>query len=196
MNIKTTKRLFELKDVLKDPLSENEELEESIYWVFSDITKEQWKNMTVTKPGKISTEFPKTYGHYHATSNTPETYKLISGKGIFMLQKKHYENEVWVPEMVDAVYLIVGETAGDTVVITNEYGHSWSNIGNEPLVTFDDWNEGHTPADYEPIKKLKGMAYYLVEQNGNVDIVPNPNYKNLPKPQWVTPKEFVELQGK
>ena len=32
-------------------------------------------------------------------------------------------------------------------------GHSWSNIGKEPLITLDNWKEGHTPGDYEPIEK-------------------------------------------
>jgi len=37
---------------------------------------------------------------------------------------------------------------------------------------------GH--ADYKPIKKLKGFAYYVVEKKGKPVLVKNSNYKKIP----------------
>jgi hypothetical protein len=62
-------------------------------------------------------------------------------------------------------------------------------------VLFDDWRSGHTDADYADIKKLKGMAYYVKVKNGDLDLVPNPNYRNLPPPKIVTADNYRELVG-
>jgi len=189
MNIRSARNISELKEVLKDPNSQGPE---TAYWVFGDISEGKWENMTVTTPGKYGDEFPKTYGHYHTASNETEIYKLVSGKGIFLLQKKHTnEKGDIVPNKVDEVFLIKAETPGEEVSVPKDYGHSWSNIREEPLVTFDNWRWKHQPTDYELIKQLKGMVYYLVEKEGEVDLIPNPNYIDHPTPQWTTPKEFA-----
>lgn len=109
------------------------------------------------------------------------------------MQKRHLGqdgNAVW--NMVDEVYLISAKP-GDEIVISPEWGHSWSNVGKGPLISFDDWRAGHKPTDYEVMEKLQGMAYYLVEENGQPKAVPNPNYSNLPEPKWISAHEFKEL---
>ncbi len=164
-----------------------------VYWVFGQISDDRWANVTIITAGRYAGEYPKTFGHYHG-SNDPETYHLIEGEGVLMMQKKHMEGGVHVPDEVDEVYLVRAKP-GEEILITPEWGHSWSNIGDTPLISYDDWRSGHTPADYEPIEKLQGLAYYLVEENGEPTPVPNPNYKNLPQAQWVTVSEFKEIQG-
>jgi oxalate decarboxylase/phosphoglucose isomerase-like protein (cupin superfamily) len=187
VEIKSTRVLKEMRDVLFTPSATGSN---EVYWVFSDFNNKTWKNMTITTPGLYGKEFPKTYGHYHTTTDKTETYKLISGNGIFLLQKKHSENGVLIPYIVEEVILIGCDT-GDEVTIKKEYGHSWSNVGDTPLITFDDWNWGHSPNDYEPIKQQHGMAYYIVSEQRELQLIQNPNYKNLPAPKWMTAKEFV-----
>lgn len=190
MEIRSARELDELKEVLQNTQSEGPPI---AYWVFSDITEEKWENMTVTTPGKYGEEYPKTYGHYHTASDADEIYRLVSGKGVFMLQRKHYnEKGTFIPNIVEEVLLIKAEKPGEEIVVPKEYGHSWSNIGEEPLVTFDNWRFKHKPTDYEPIKNQQGLAFYLIEKNGEVQAVPNPKYKEHPKPIWLTPKEFAE----
>ncbi|MBI4099399.1 hypothetical protein HY440_00155 [Candidatus Microgenomates bacterium] len=96
--------------------------------------------------------------------------------------------------MVDEVYLIKAKP-GDEILITPEWGHSWSNVGNGPLISFDDWRAGHTPADYAPIEHLQGLAYYLVVEGTGPKPAANPNYKNLPEPKWVSAEEFKRMQN-
>lgn len=163
----------------------------TVYWVYSGITDSKWENMTVTRPQKLGKEFPKTFGHYHS-QNFLETYKLVQGTGLFLLQKKFYESGIWIWNQLEAVYLVRPEI-GEEIRITPEWGHAWINIGNEPLVTFDDWRSGHIPQDYEPIERLHGMGYYLTNENNEVRIDPNPEYKLLPPPKVITVKGFYQV---
>jgi len=187
MKLGSTRSLEGLKPVLKNKTVTSPD---PVYWVFPELSPSgRWVNLTVIVPDLIDGEYPKTYGHYHGV-DTLETYHLVGGSGILQMQKKHFENGVFIPEIVDEVFLVSAKP-GDEIIITPEYGHSWSNVGLDvPLVSWDDWRSGHTPADYEPMKKLVGLAYYLIDDNGKPKAVPNPNYKNLPEPIWLTAEEF------
>lgn len=166
-----------------------------VYYMFSEITlDDSWHNMTILVPGNYEGEFPKTYGHYHGTQ-VKETYKVISGEGIFLLQKKKFDKKMWLMEQVEEVYAVLAK-AGDEITITPDFGHSWSNVSKDPLVLYDNWKSGHTPADYVVIDRLQGMAYYLVNKNGKVTFSPNNHYQNLPEVRELSAKEFGELKKK
>ena len=188
MLLKSTRTLEEMVPVLSDPnLKDGVDLKSPIYWVFSNVSK-QWENMTLIAPGEYNGEFPKTFGHYHS-SPTTERYKLLSGKGILLMQKRQFIDDDWQSDRIEKIY-IVEFMPGDELDITKEWGHSWSNIGNEPLVTLDNWRDGHTPGDYKPIEDMGGMGYFLVKKGNGAEFIPNAKYKDLPKPEWVTAKEF------
>lgn len=191
MKIKSERKIEELRDVLLDKESKGPE---TAYWVFDEVSQGKWENMTVTAPGTYGKEFPKTYGHYHSTP-VPETYKLIQGEGFFLLQKKYLDeqkNNEWDIDRVSEVILVKLEI-GEEITINPEWGHSWINVGKEPLVTFDDWRSGHQFIDYLPIKRFKGLAYYVVkEDDGSIGFVPNSNYKDLPSPKVINLKEYIE----
>jgi glucose-6-phosphate isomerase len=192
MQLGSVRELSALRPVLSDPQSRGPD---PVYWVFSDVSEAgKWANITLIAAGrfdgkKVGGEYPKTFGHYHGTQ-VDETYCLAEGEGIMILQKKHLDKKgKWIPEMVDEVFLVRARP-GDELVIKPEYGHSWSNTGDYPLISFDDWRAGHSPSDYQDIKRLQGMAYYLVDDGGEPKAVPNPRYKSLPKPVWLTAAEF------
>lgn len=186
MKLASTRTLDELRPVLKD---ENSSGPDPVYWVFSEVS-EDWENLTVIAEGNFNGEFAKTFGHYHG-ADVGEVYHLIDGKGVLLLQKKHMEEGEWVKDQVDEVLLIKVDP-GEEVTITPEWGHSWSNVGEGPLISFDNWREGHTPRDYQVIEKLHGMAYYLILENREVKAVPNPNYNNLPQLVWMSVSEFKD----
>ncbi|OGC76136.1 hypothetical protein A2619_02140 [candidate division WWE3 bacterium RIFOXYD1_FULL_39_9] len=191
MKLKSSRPFSELSEILYNPSAKDGP--EIAYWVFSEISKGKWENMTVTSAGFYGDEFTKTYGHYHGT-NVVENYLLVSGKGVLQLQKKIVENETVVENRVESVYMVQFEKPGEKISIPYEFGHSFSNVGNEPLVTFDDWRSGHTDHDYEIIQKQKGLCYYLLrDEHAGIKLVPNPNYTQHPKPIWITPNEFNEL---
>lgn len=186
MKLGSVRDLSGLRAVLKDPSSLGPD---PVYWVYSEIADGRWANLTVIAPGRFTDEYPKTFGHYHGSA-VNETYHLIEGEGVLLLQKKHFEGGKWIPEKVDEVILIKAKP-GDEILITPEWGHSWSNLGEGPLLSFDDWRSGHSPFDYEDIKSLQGLAYYLIEENGRVKAVPNPKYVDLPEPKWLNAQEFA-----
>ncbi len=167
--------ISEMRVVLCDPAVAGPD---PVYQVFTDLGDHFWINKTVISAGRLGKEFPKTFGHYHGV-NVNEKYYVAQGSGVLVLHKKS----------ADKVFLIKAGV-GDEVIITPEYGHSWSNVGNSELVLFDNWSTPHSPADYEQIEKLHGMAYYIIEEDGVLKTIPNSNYKDLPGPIWLTAEEY------
>lgn len=186
MKLSVARSLEELRPVMMEPEASGPE---TVYWVFDQSTLDnRWQNMTVITPGLLGREFPKTFGHYHGVG-LDEIYAEVLGQGVLLLQKKVIRDGQFVADQVAEV-LLIKATQGDKITIPPEYGHSWSNIGRDPFITFDDWRSGHSPTDYQVIKELHGLAYYLTSENGKVVPVPNPNYKNLPQPIFLTASEF------
>lgn len=183
MKLASERSLLELRKVLKDPNSTGPD---PAYWVFSELDSKDkgnnWANLTIISAGNYSGELPKTYGHYNTTA-VDELYHLIEGDGILLLQKGS-------PEKIEEVYLIKAKP-GDEIIIKPEYGHSWSNAGETPLLSFDNWTHGHTPADYSPIESRQGMAYYLIRDGESVRALKNPSYGDLPDPIWLSAQEFA-----
>lgn len=190
MKLASARDLEKQRDVLRDPTANGAD---PVYWVFNEVSQNDWANVTITPSGLYNSEYPKTYGHYHTETAPDETYYVIEGEGVLQLQRKHIENGEIVAEKVDEVFLVKAK-AGDTIVIKNDMGHSWSNIGKTPLITYDNWRSGHTPSEYTPMQKMHGLAYYLVEENGEVRAHANPNYIDLPEPKWVSASEFSTQQ--
>lgn len=145
------------------------------------------RNITVWESGTVSGEYIKTYGHYHV-GNLDETYWIIHGEGIALLQKRVEENGEPVADRIEE-FKAIPVKAGDSVYMPSGYGHLVVNTGKEWLVTSDNSPvegagdsasmPGH--ADYEPVKEMQGFAYYVVEKNGKPVLVPNKKYKEVKK---------------
>jgi len=193
MQLKSIRTLGEMTPVLADPnIGKDKNKDNVVYWVFSNVSK-TWENLTLISPGDYNGEFPKTFGHYHSSPVT-EKYKLISGEGILLMQKRKFIDDDWVSDRLEKIYF-VEFLPGEEIEITQEWGHSWTNIGNEPLITMDNWREGHLPEDYKPIEEMGGMGYFFIKKDNRAQFLPNPKYKDLPKPEWVTAKEFNEIEN-
>ncbi|HBI33859.1 MAG TPA: hypothetical protein DEA43_04430 [Candidatus Moranbacteria bacterium] len=147
------------------------------------------KNTTVWEPGTISGEYIKTYGHYHV-GKLSEDYFIAYGEGVVLLQKLvENENGEMIADQVEDFKAVIVKT-GDKVFMPEKYGHLLVNTGKTYLVTIDDSPvdfEDRDPssfpghADYEPVKKMRGFAYYVVEKNGKPALKKNPLYKNIEK---------------
>lgn len=190
MKLGSIRGLSGMIPVLKDSGAQGPD---PVYWVFSETTESKWANLTIIVPGDYNSECPKTFGHYHGV-DINETYHLIEGEGVLVMQKKFFDGSGnWIEDKVEEVYLIKANP-GDEILITPVWGHSWSNVGELPIISFDDWRSGHKSSDYEVIERLQGMAYYLIKENGEIKTVPNSNYKDLPEAKWVTAAEFKSIQ--
>lgn len=164
-----------MQEVLMDPESQGPE---NAYYMLRGTP-----NVTVWEVGRYGQEYIKTYGHYHI-GNQPETYKILFGQGIGILQHRNGSGEV------DEIRLVKAK-AGDTVhVPAGPWGHAFVNVGTTYFITEDDApnDASHAQNDYLPMKDKHGMAYYIVEENDEPKAVPNSHYQNLPEPTWVEPE--------
>ena len=145
------------------------------------------RNITVWEAGTVGGEYVKTYGHYHV-DNLPETYWVLAGEGIILLQKLLVENDASHIDRVED-FKAIRVKAGDAVEIPGDYGHLAVNTGatwlvtadNSPVAEVGDSASSPRHADYEMIKKMRGFAYYVVERDGAPSFVPNPLYKEVRK---------------
>lgn len=145
-------------------------------------------NITVLESGLAGEEYIKTYGHYHA-GKIDETYKILSGEGIVIMQTRHLGHSGKPIDDEIEIFKAVKVKTGDSVAIPAEAGHLLINTGKKWLVAlddspvnFDEKNAASFPghADYEPFKKLRGAAYYITLKNGKPYFVKNPRYKSAP----------------
>lgn len=150
------------------------------------------RNITVWESGVVGDEYIKTYGHYHA-SDFIETYTILAGEGIILLQERKIgENGLPIDNEIESIKAIFVHP-GSVVPIPKKAGHLAVNTGDSWLVTSDDSpvnfkkntenKESAWPvhADYEPVRKMHGFAYYIVKKNNLPAFVKNPNYKNTPE---------------
>ena len=167
-----------MKEVLMDPNAPGPVIH---YYMIRGGSKK--RNITIWESGTIGGEYIKAYGHYHV-NDLPETYWIVQGEGIVLLQK------LADPVVSDVVedFKVIRVKTGDEVKIPGNYGHLALNTGKMWLVTLDDspvaTNDSAslpTHADYESVKKMRGFAYYVIEKNGAPALVPNKLYKEVKK---------------
>ena len=154
-----------MKDVLMDPDGAGPAIH--YYMIRGGVDQ---KNVTVWEPGTVSGEYIKTYGHYHV-GQLDENYNILFGEGIALLQKLSVdENGKMITDSVEEFKAIVTKP-GDEIYMGPGYGHLLVNTGKTYFITLDnspvDFEErdpasfpGH--ADYEPVKKMRGFAYYVI----------------------------------
>ncbi|MBI2597537.1 hypothetical protein HYW41_05270 [Candidatus Daviesbacteria bacterium] len=184
-----------MKEVLLHPEAEGPQIHYYMIRGGSDKT-----NVTVWEVGTVGGEYIKTYGHYHI-GHLDETYNIAEGEGIVLLQKRKGEDSGNPVDDEIESFIAIPVKQGDRVYIPSGTGHLVVNTGKVWLVTFDDSPvnmeekdpvslPGH--ADYEAVKKMRGFAYYVVEENGKPTLVKNPSYKSVPEASWFTPEEYSQ----
>ena len=145
-------------------------------------------NITIWQSGEVGGEYIKAYGHYHI-DDFIETYEVLLGEGVLLLQgrKTGADGTPLDDELEYAKAIFVKR--GSVVAVPKYAGHLLVNTGSSWLITRDDspvhlekHQEASWPAhaDYGPIKKMQGFAYYVVNNDGRPSFMKNPNYKNVP----------------
>lgn len=123
-------------------------------------------------PGVFGGEYVKSSGQYHpptppSNMATPEIYTVLSGTGLFMLQKAAPPYDT----VEDPVLVEVRE--GETFVVPPDYGHLQINPSPEPLVFSYAVMDG-MKGQYDAFKDRQGAAYYVMS-NGDGRVY-NANY--------------------
>ena len=117
---------------------------------------------TTMQPGKVGVEYYMTRGHFHERRDRGEAYYTQSGVGLLLLESRAGETRS------------VAMRPGVCAFIPPDWAHRSINTGREKLVFawFCATDAGH---DYGQIL-ARGMRKLVVEQNGAVAIIDNPNF--------------------
>lgn len=136
-------------------------------------------DITVVLPGFMGgQEFIKTVGHFHPLKpgkdeTYPEYYEVLHGEALYLCQKNTPDGDV------EEVFVVTAKK-GDKVYVEPNLGHVTINPGSEPLV-MANLVADNFKSDYAPIEHKKGAAFFYIKNNlGEYEWVPNPNYKNAP----------------
>lgn len=180
---------------------------ELMYDVYRDIALEKDRHLfekydfsydfTVIRKGLIGNERKKTSGHYHSwnemrTNTYAEVYEVLQGTAVYILQKvDNFECENPDDIKVDDLIVLKVEQ-GQSVIIPPNYGHVSINAGDGDLI-FSNIAYKPCKISYGPVKYYHGMAVYLMEKDGKIQVEVNKNYKNLPKIKYAVGKENSKL---
>ena len=142
-------------------------------------------DITVIPPNMLGQEYVKTAGHYHPTvpgtdMSYTEVYHVIEGEATYLLQKT--DNG----KVTDVV--VIKAQAGDNVIVPPNYGHITINASDKTL-KMANWVCGEFTSIYEPIRKLSGGAYYLLDTG----FIQNPKYDNVPPIRYLEPTNYPEF---
>ncbi|HBT20360.1 MAG TPA: glucose-6-phosphate isomerase [Peptococcaceae bacterium] len=144
-------------------------------------------DITVLLPGFMGQEYIKTVGHFHpkkpgSEETYPEYYEVLYGEALYLFQKNTPDGDV-------EETFIVTARQGDKVYIDPGYGHVSINPGTTHLVMANLVADTFK-SDYKPIERKKGAAYFYIKNNlGEHEFVPNPNYKNYPELKLIPAEE-------
>lgn len=181
-----------LKDLSPVLFQKPKNLESEVYYVIrdADLLHGSEPNITIIPPHKINQEFPKTFGHYHNHGET-ETYRVLYGKASLLIQKPvnnpnftpHSFSDGGLPNHLNynqiAEVKLLRAKAGQSLKVPAGFGHCLINLSQDLLVTAD-WESENAGHIYEPIQKLHGFCYYIVEENGRPKAIKNNNYQKVP----------------
>lgn len=154
-------------------------------------------DITVLLPGFMGgQEFIKTVGHFHPKKpgqdiTYPEYYEVLHGEALYLLQKNTPDGDV------EETFVVTAKQ-GQKVYIDPNWGHVTINPGSEHLV-MANLVADNFKSDYTPIEHKKGAAYFYIKNNlGELEFVPNPNYKNAPSLKLVPAEKKdhpIEIDG-
>ena len=166
---KIVRKLSDMKDFYYDKSAVKEILMRSdpiIYEVYAYETEKQDGNLsfatTILYPGKIGREFYMTKGHFHEKEDRAEVYVGLSGTGLMLIMDKNGETKIVKIEPNSVIY------------VPPYHAHRAVNIGDKPLIFLAIYpsDAGHNYGDI----KLKGFSKIVIQENGEVKIIDNPNY--------------------
>ncbi len=118
-----------------------------------------------------------------------EIYEILYGKAAFFLQEADNFNKD--EELVVKSMRMVVLNAGEKIVIPPYCAHCAINVGDDMMAFYN--LAAPCPLHYEPITEHHGFAYYILNKNGVLVAVNNPNYKDVPELEVIGVQPCEEL---
>ncbi|MBU3964340.1 glucose-6-phosphate isomerase [Patescibacteria group bacterium] len=123
-------------------------------------------DITVILPIMLGNEFNKTKGHTH-TNECGETYIILEGEAIFLLQKENNDT-------IEDVYAVKAKK-GEVCIVPLLYSHITINPTDKTL-KMANWVDKEMENSYEEIQQRNGACYFYTTQGW----IKNEDYKNVP----------------
>ena len=199
--------LYDLKSVVYDKKWLKSAQNAPLYYIYRGVKEKNniRYDITIIPPRLLGKEFVKTKGHYHSGSYG-ELYKVISGEGIFLVQKKNIKD----------IYFVRAKR-GEYILIPPYYGHTILNPSpktefpslekgtkvkkrtksSSTTLKIANWVSKDMQSDYKSIERKRGFCYYYTVSGW----LKNKVYKKIPKlrfkrPLKEMPKNLDFLYGK
>lgn len=138
-------------------------------------------------PGLLGIEFIKTHIFYSEAGSQKDkissTIEVLLGEVLILMQKNREYDGVMSKCMVSNAY-IVKVKKGEKCSIPEGFFYTFINTTPEAAIFSRAYRE-YKLADYNEIRKTKGLAYFCIRKNGKLEIVLNPQYKQSPKLKYI-----------
>jgi len=132
--------------------------------------------------GLLGIEYIKTHIYYSPSGSEADQISSIVevqyGTLTIILQKNYPMAELDFGARVEQAYM-AHINQGEKFIIPEGFYYTFVNTG-ESTVIFTRAYKKYNLADYNLIKKERGLAYYCIRKNGRQEIVLNPFYRNSP----------------
>jgi oxalate decarboxylase/phosphoglucose isomerase-like protein (cupin superfamily) len=133
-------------------------------------------------PGLLGIEYIKTHIYISPENSEPDEIssivEVLFGHLSIVLQKNKAKDPCYPFPRIKEAYLI-RLNQGERFVIPQGYYYNFVNTTEQPVI-FSRAYRKYNIADYNAIKKEKGLGYYCIRKNGREEIVLNPFYRNSP----------------
>ncbi|NHJ86486.1 MAG: glucose-6-phosphate isomerase [Asgard group archaeon] len=206
----STRKLFDMKDVIYDKEWVKQQKENiELYYMYRDFTREDDKeifqkysirfDITIIPPNKLGSEYVKTAGHFHPEISEglsyPEVYEVMSGKGLYLLQKEQKDigkKRLKKKNIEPLEVIVITAKKGDQILIPPGYGHVTINPSNDTTLVMNNLVSSKFSSLYDIIEKKHGASYFY---HRNDVWFRNPNYNDKiilkeKEPKKVSTKPF------
>lgn len=187
------RRVAQMQAVLFEPQARS--LDEAVYWIgriYDETSAQPLLGQhhlafayVLVPPQRVGREYAKTQGHYHpampgSRMSYPEVYTHFHGQ-LYLLMQRRADGQAG--RLDDCV--LIDMQPGQSIMVPPGYAHILINPSDRPALMAGLYCPDFV-ADYDPIRRHAGAAYYLVDQDGQECSLANPRYASAPPLQRLT----------
>jgi glucose-6-phosphate isomerase, archaeal len=177
------RKLDDVRATLRDPKADGPEI---LYSIAMDVGLKKDKEVLIKRnllygaclynKGQVGDEPVRSQGHIHFQSpscdcSTGELYEIWHGKAIVFMQEKATDHP-------GRIFAIEG-SEGDVILVPPGWAHYTANADIHQPMAFGAWCVRDYGFDYKDVKEHRGLAYYPVIAESDIEFVPNPHYQQV-----------------
>ncbi|PKM64179.1 MAG: glucose-6-phosphate isomerase [Firmicutes bacterium HGW-Firmicutes-20] len=177
------RRLDDVRTTLRDPQANGPEI---LYSIAMDVGLKKDQETLVKhnllygaclyNKGQVGEEPVRSQGHIHFQSpscncSTGELYEIWHGKAIVFMQETASDHP-------GRIFAIEGKE-GDVILVPPGWAHYTVNADIDEPMAFGAWCVRDYGFDYKEVRKHRGLAYYPIVNDSEIDFIPNPHYQQV-----------------